>query len=256
MLRVSCEPFLLQATSVLLILLSYLSETAYGSVHHSTETVHVVLIIDKQSVKSAFTAIHSVSLASTDASRLRFHALVLPSDGFDAKSVLDAAPQCMQRSVNFEVKGWMAPSIYPKFAVSGKGFDNEHIYARFFIPDIFPEIDRYVYIDNDVIVNGDIIDLYSIQLDEILSVMHRREMEAQLMKERANALSRSLDRSRREPDDKGNLPSIQRAVVGFVVEKSYFYKNYVSAHFNLEHPVVKKAMRLLNVSAGFANMRC
>jgi hypothetical protein len=253
---------ILQPIILFFCTLSCSFQTAYGSLsasRQSVDLVHVVLIVDKRTVKAAFTVIHSVSLASADPSRLRFHALVLPSEGFDAKLVLKTAPQCMQGSSNLEVKEWFAPSAFPKDIISGKVFDTEHIYARFFLPEFFPEIDRYVYIDNDVVVNGDIADLYSTQIDEKLSIKRRKTAEEQLAQERLQSPRRSIDKRQKEQDASSNLPPLERAAVGFVIERANFYRSYISWHFNFEHPAVKKAMEVWNVSNMLyckSNVRC
>jgi len=39
------------------------------------------------------------------------------------------------------------------------------IYARMFIPDMFPEHDKGIYLDSDITVPGDILDLYSTDLE-------------------------------------------------------------------------------------------
>lgn len=42
------------------------------------------------------------------------------------------------------------------------------IYFRLFIPDMFPDIDKCVYIDSDVVLNSDIAELYDIELGDNL----------------------------------------------------------------------------------------
>lgn len=37
-------------------------------------------------------------------------------------------------------------------------FEQDHIYARFYLPDIFP-IERFIYLDNDVFVTADLAEL-------------------------------------------------------------------------------------------------
>lgn len=51
-------------------------------------------------------------------------------------------------------------------------------YYRFFIADIFPQYDKAIYLDCDVIVNGDIAELYNIELgDSLLAAVPEEVMQ-------------------------------------------------------------------------------
>jgi lipopolysaccharide biosynthesis glycosyltransferase len=65
--------------------------------------------------------------------------------------------------VTYDIKSWqdVRPPSFPH--LSNSSFDREHIFARFYLPYIF-DIDRFIYLDNDVIVNADLYDLYTTPL--------------------------------------------------------------------------------------------
>ena len=231
--------------------------------------IDVVMIIDQKTMKGAITAVHSIVKSSGVANRLVFNFLVLDESAAEgvitedtrgrvATSVSSAGTTasllqqwesnlsgCLS-GIRSRNRQWRRPATYPHEAIQNKQFDSDYIYARFYIPFFFPELIRFVYVDNDIVFNGDIRELYQHPLISIASKLLQR----QIPKTNIGRPGRrhSPGEERQLPVSVPLLPPREDSAVGFVAEKASFYKDYIERGFNMSHPIVRSALGQISVN--------
>ena len=94
------------------------------------------------------------------------------------------------------------PSVFSKF--SNRSYEKPSVFARLLIPTEFPNLSFFLYLDNDIVVNVDIAEVYHIPL------YNRRTRQYQSS--------------------------------GFTVEHSRHHAVWVKAHFNRTHPLYQHAL--------------
>jgi lipopolysaccharide biosynthesis glycosyltransferase len=181
------------------------------------EHMNIASAIDNTSATLSLIKTHSIIQSTANKQMLFFRFLVVD------EALLE--PYKLKFSKLFpgilvEYKLFNAPLIFSKF--SNKNYERASVFARLFFPMAFPHVDRFLYLDNDIVVNADIADIYGFPL--------------------FNRLTRSLVSS------------------GFTVEHSQHHSVWVKAHFNLEHPLYKESlvsqrnsMRYLNSGVWLCN---
>lgn len=112
------------------------------------------------------------------------------------------------------------------------------IFIRFYIPQIFPDLKRYIYLDNDIIVTADLTELYSRKLYKTYNLPDRKQQTTvQKVSQRdANPL-----KSPRAPLSIATN-TINTVTIGFVYEKHPFYTGYIKTHFNTSSVLVKNVI--------------
>ena len=65
------------------------------------------------------------------------------------------------------------PANFPN--LTQRHFDRDHIYARFYLPQLFP-VGKLIYLDNDIVVNADLMELFHnpLQGDIFASIIPKR----------------------------------------------------------------------------------
>lgn len=156
-----------------------------------------------------------------------------------------------------ETKQWSPPASMPK--LRHRAFEKDFIYARFYLPEVFPRVNRFVYLDNDIIVNADISELHSeplttksfpipvpIQAPSDV-VLHASRWKNRLMDNRYEQIHSRI-RHQPQPVDTGGT-----AAVGFVYENHTMYMGYLQGHLNLSHPLVRHTVRQHGGTSVFFN---
>jgi lipopolysaccharide biosynthesis glycosyltransferase len=184
----------------------------------STEFVEIVSIVDQFSLQPCMVKIHSIIESSKHKQDLRFNFLALTHDtvGMLEKSLL-----CFNK-INYVIKAWTPSPTFPN--VTSNGFDTDVIYSRIYLPQIF-NVNKYIYIDNDIVVNADLWMLNQIPLEPLAISKYTPR------RKHPTASSHSLKYS-----------SSRKPVMGFVYDLNYVHRHYLHSHFNQTHPLVKQVM--------------
>ncbi|KAJ1435030.1 hypothetical protein B484DRAFT_417305, partial [Ochromonadaceae sp. CCMP2298] len=127
------------------------------TVSSSSSRVEIVSIVDALSAPLCLLKIHS--LLESSSSDLSFNFLLMDPSIADS---WDSAFKATFPSAQYRNRLWSRPPSLVQS--SNHTFDRDLIYARFYLPDIFPELQRFIYIDNDAIVTADLGHLYSMRL--------------------------------------------------------------------------------------------
>ena len=198
----------------------------------------IVSIVDQASATACLIKIFSI-LESAESHSIDFKFLIFEEGNFGIES-WESALRHTFSNLSFETKIWIKPDDFP--ILSGKGFDRDIVFARFYLPTIFMNISRFLYLDNDIIVTANLFDLYSIRLicsDEIPASSDSMHMEPVENPRSIGWLPPRPHKSmKRSPSAGRGAP----ATVGFVYENHPGYKDYLHAHFNMSHPVVQKSI--------------
>jgi lipopolysaccharide biosynthesis glycosyltransferase len=132
-----------------------------------------VSIIDTGSALACMLKLHSIIEASSSRSFLSFKFLVIDNGDYSNNRSLDynhthvanwnrVISRAFPDVQHYETKLWSRP---PTLApLTGNFFEKDVIYARFYLPDIFPECNRLFYLDNDIIVTDDLYNMANIPL--------------------------------------------------------------------------------------------
>lgn len=134
------------------------------ALHGLNDIVHVVMAGDVAVLPGLTVAASSLLNATRHPHRIRLHVLTTVSDHAIVSTMLDCALSRSKRA-SVEVLTFQAPeSIFtgrapPRLAT-------ELNYARLFLPHIFGASGKMIYLDADVIVNGDVVDLHDAALKQ------------------------------------------------------------------------------------------
>lgn len=124
-------------------------------------SVNIVSIVDHTCIPSCLLKLFSILKSSSQPSAFEFYFLVMnDSIVTDLKNKLAT---CFPTTV-FHIQLWSqnVPKTFPSLRM--RGFEVPHIFARFYLPYIFPSVDRFIYLDNDMVTNADLIGLNSVLL--------------------------------------------------------------------------------------------
>lgn len=126
--------------------------------------------------------------------------------------------------------------------LKGDHFEKEVIFARFYLPIIFHDLEMFIYLDNDVIVTLDIHEIHLHAFDQSCDDFLRQSNgdthpSPSIARSKAHIPSNRFTKARPHHTQKESF------IIAFVVEYHPFYANYLKDHFNLSHPLVAAAMR-------------
>jgi hypothetical protein len=128
------------------------------------EPITIISIVDESSAYSTLLKCYTVikSHQITTSYYLSFKFLLI--DNNNDKLILNWNNTINKifPNINYETKVWVQPKTFPK--LRNDKFETSVIFARFYLPLIFKDVDRYIYIDNDIIVTADILELYKYPL--------------------------------------------------------------------------------------------
>eukprot|EP01038_Epipyxis_sp_PR26KG_P015900 gene15900-21563_t len=140
-------------------------------------------------------------------------------------------------STTFQSQLWSHSSKLSSY-LTDKIFDKEIIFVRFYLPLIFPDLNRFIYLDNDVIVTDDLQDLFhyslfktNFLLDNFEHLINDKNDNSGIIRNRPSSHTYNV-----HVYDKNIMVPI-----GFVFEKHSFYKSYKQNHLNQSHEMVQNA---------------
>lgn len=271
--------------------------------HDLRDHVVVVSIVDSSSVLSCFVKVFSILKSTRNAAQFHFKFLVLEEN--EAELTMPAAePQQqpppggatqpdVQRRVrintaqwtklftacfpgaSFQAVSWQPPPSMPR--LRGSSFEQEYIFSRIYLPLIFNDTQRYVYLDNDMVVTADVQELYATPLvvgpfkntNNQFPPATRNIPGAPVPTGGAAAVGAGVRTPRSGRHSTGSTPQRApkrivseserrreaalreqtfrkppppasfRPAVGFVYERHDYYNSYLASHFNLSHPLVR-----------------
>lgn len=219
---------------IILILALFLSHDC------DAETVNIISIIDKDSATAALVRTYSIIKSCPQSSSLKFYFLVMDPDKFDFDLWHKITTSCF-RNAFFEMKNWTIPDGFP--SIKNRNFDKAVIYARFYLPNLFP-VSKYIYLDNDLIANGNIHDLFSSSL-----TISKREMDASRPNTNTyigRSTSKMYNKRQRYKSFVRESPPT-KVMVGFIFDNHPQYRVYWNSNFKIKNPLVQK-------SAGFRGL--
>lgn len=211
-----------------------------------SKSINLVHIVDESSALMALINIHSVIKSSESSRGLLFHFIVITSGNFSVEQWNTAVETC-NPEISYLSKEWIRPEKLS--TLEQRNFDKDVIYARFYIPRIFPDLDRFVYLDNDAVVNIDVAEIYFYPLvkkqniptlnEDVLKVTENidKNINKNAVKLRPNTIHH-------RPHQHRNLNQNYHVPIGFVFEKSSFYDQYIKMHFNSSRPLVQRTIAL------------
>jgi lipopolysaccharide biosynthesis glycosyltransferase len=153
--------------------------------------------------------------------------------------------------IQVQFKRWERPTTLPP--LSGKGFDAEYIYSRVYLADIFHEIDRYVYLDNDAIVNMDLADLFNTPLIRATHPMTTRKKSFQKPNQApitAAGIGKLRSVKRESPSSDPHLKA-KPVAMGFVFDVNEKLRGYMLQGFNQSSPQFKRAISFIEPAKFF-----
>lgn len=128
---------------------------------------------DDNFVKYTIVSLSSMIRNASKDRRYDVHILGTDLSNKMKKELYDLRDECF--SVSFDNVSEYLLSIEDKFPL--RDYYSKTTYYRFFISEMYPELDKAIYIDSDTIVQGDISELYDIDIgDCYLGGAHERAM--------------------------------------------------------------------------------
>lgn len=234
----------------------------------------MVSIIDSSSALSCLTKLFSIVKSSANPKDLFFHFLVMPTVTPFSMSKWSHSLHCFVPEVQTETKLWNSSSFPALKVLRNTQFEKDVIFARIYLPTIFNDVDRFLYLDNDIVVTCDVQEVVNTAL---LSVLVQAVDQTSSLMSSSNSNSASA-----LPSTKGKLPAhthhskpahtrsesaqlvaqgqlrpgdvihhrrrllVRRryAPLGFVFETHPQYKEYIRSNLNISHPLVSSAVAI------------
>ena len=128
----------------------------------SNQTVQIFYACDDNFVKYTIVSLHSMQKnASKD---FKYHVHILHTEISDEmkRRVLELQNDSFE--ISFDDVTEYLSSISDKLPI--RDYYSKTTYYRLFIAEMFPEYDKAIYIDSDTVVQGDISELYKINIDD------------------------------------------------------------------------------------------
>lgn len=168
-------------------------------------TINILSVVEKSSIDMCLIKIQSIVISTKEPERITFGFLAMSrSDAQILQSrIFDCVPNITYEiKIYSEIKDSLVDRLEPVLKqLSSRGFEKPVIYARVILPDIFYDMQRFLYLDNDIVGNIDVVDIYDTPL--VLG---------------SNVSSHS----------------------GFVWERQTLNRMYLSHHLNYSHEVVQR----------------
>lgn len=202
--------------------------------------IHIVSILDESSRLSALIKTHSIIKSAFHVKQLVFHFLVFSSENFTVDTWKSDFQKCYG-DIQLNVAEWKRPPLLN--LLKRDKFEIDIIFARFYLPQLFPDAPRFIYLDNDIVVNCDLNELMfnPLMVKEYVPPSIKPTAKIAIMQN-----PRHIKSPFRTTSQRIALASDDRtAIVGFVAEQHSAYRSYIEAHFNGSHPLVKKTKELL-----------
>jgi lipopolysaccharide biosynthesis glycosyltransferase len=202
--------------------------------------IEIISIIDKSSIFYCLVKLESIIRSTKSPHLLSFHFLSFHSQ---SEETLKHYFLSCHPTVRYEIISWsstpFSQSSLPLFTFTG--FDTWIIYSRVYLPLIFSKLDYYLYLDNDLIMNGAIEELWTLTR-RAFSTRARLNPNQALLNLLPKFKQKNLEQySQGTPDQQQQL---RPPLMGFVFDVNFAYSGYLNSHFNLTHPLVIKVRQM------------
>jgi lipopolysaccharide biosynthesis glycosyltransferase len=203
--------------------------------------VEVVSIVDQKSATSCLVKVFSILESATDKQLLSFRFLVFETATFSSEGWSNAVKDIFAGIVA-ESTPWAKPLRFP--GLSGKGFDQEMVFARFYLGSLWAGVPKFIFLDNDVVVTCDLYQLYYQRLYTSEDIPGSDVVTTPRQQINPRTIGRAAHRPGGPTDHSRALGARARqsAAVGFVYERHPGYKDYLRAHFNTSDSLVSAAI--------------
>ena len=128
---------------------------------NNNKKIPVVWGIDKKYILQAFVVMRSVLMNS----KQQYHFFILTADNIEDE-IKDYTKILKEEFDNFEISVRKVNIGYFSEAQIHNAHLSKAAYFRILISDLVPEYDKCIYLDCDLIVYGDLKELYDIELDD------------------------------------------------------------------------------------------
>jgi lipopolysaccharide biosynthesis glycosyltransferase len=229
---------------VLLLLLIFVNSSA----SQPNGNIYIVAVVDQGSLLACFIKFFSLLRSSATPNLMVFGLVVFESPHFTTFDVSKKLDTCFNDSgARFELVPWHSHAVLSKLLRHEK-FETELIYCRFYLPSLFPTWDKFVYLDNDLVVNMDVRELFEAPLlvmarfeESQTSALGQGQGQSYIhSRNKQMASTEPFSRSSKTPPRLQGNRVLGPAVVAFVFERHPFYRRYMHAHFNFSsHEVLK-----------------
>ena len=139
--------------------------------------IHIASVIDRNSIKDFLIAMHSAVYSSKTPSLVFIHVVCVGIDINEANFLYDQADAALENCMS-ENKREVVPFVLPK--ESGFRLQMDHSilkhhhwnspagadFVRFYLPSLFPHTSRILYLDNDIVVNCCLEEIYDTDFGE------------------------------------------------------------------------------------------
>lgn len=137
------------------------------------KTIHIFYACDDGFVKFTIVSLFSMMQNASRKHQYHIHVLHTNIEPATEQRMLAMADECFEISFD-NVSGYL-DELCEKLPL--RDYYSNTTYYRMFIADMFPEIDKAIYIDSDTVVQGDISELYGIDLkDYDVAACHEQAM--------------------------------------------------------------------------------
>jgi lipopolysaccharide biosynthesis glycosyltransferase len=235
-----------------------------------SKKIHLVGIVDESSSLSALVQLYSVVQNLNHPEQFHAHYVIFPSryipygkrsnahPGNDSQwnsSLSQLVPSKEQTfkeiftkqlerclpNIKTRVVSW-DPPVSMQY-LRNHSFEQQHIFARFYLPRIFPDLEYYIYLDNDAIVNCDLESIVHYPLIASQTVTVSSGLFATSATATASDIDKLHGRNRHKAVPKSTVSNVRPhpAVIGMVTEDHPVYQTYLSNHFNQSHPLFLRA---------------
>ena len=128
----------------------------------SNQTVQIFYACDDNFVKYTIVSLHSMQQNASKGFKYHVHILHTEISDEMKRRVLELQNDSFE--ISFDDVTEYLSSISDKLPI--RDYYSKTTYYRLFIAEMFPEYDKAIYIDSDTVVQGDISELYKINIDD------------------------------------------------------------------------------------------
>ena len=134
--------------------------------------LNIVLATNEQYLKQAAALIMSIHKNSKKDSLIRIYILYSEISQKNQDIIKDMTKN-MENIIELkfiDIKQFVSNSFFDKYMYKAKDFFNytsPETYYRLFIPNLFPDYDKVLYLDSDIIVCEDLTELYNTDIDNL-----------------------------------------------------------------------------------------
>ena len=142
-------------------------------VQSKNEIIHLFYACDDAFLKYTAVSLHSIKKNADRERKYHVHVLYTDMSEQNRSRVLDMADDCFD--ISFDNVSRYLDNLCARLPL--RDYYSNTTYYRMFIADMFPTIDKAIYIDSDTVVQGNIAELYDYDVEKYdLAACHEQAM--------------------------------------------------------------------------------